>query len=71
MGTINHIYTLNYIINQQTDREERGKANNSVPRSKIKAAFDSVNREVLIGTMRGRGIREGLVRRIEEVIRAE
>jgi len=35
----------------------------------LKAAFDSVDREVLIVALRGRGISEGLVERIEEVLR--
>lgn len=28
----------------------------------LKAAFDSVDREVLIGTMRKQGVREGLIK---------
>ncbi|KMQ85710.1 hypothetical protein RF55_15573 [Lasius niger] len=35
----------------------------------LKAAFDTVDREVLIKTLRERGIRKGLVERVEEVIR--
>ena len=35
----------------------------------MKAAFDSVDREVLVKAMRGRGVREGLVVRCEEVLR--
>lgn len=35
----------------------------------LKAAFDSVDRGVLIKAMRGRGIRKGLVRRTEEILR--
>jgi len=35
----------------------------------FKAAFDSVDRGVLVETMRERGIREGLVRRVEEMLR--
>lgn len=35
----------------------------------IRAAFDSVNREVLIEAMRERGVRGGLVKRVEEIIR--
>lgn len=33
----------------------------------LKSAFDSVNREVLLKTMRQRGIREGLVERVVKV----
>jgi len=35
----------------------------------LKAAFDSGNRRTLIDTMRERGIRKGLVERVEEVLR--
>lgn len=35
----------------------------------LKAAFDMIDREVLVETMRERGIREGLVRRVEEIFR--
>lgn len=35
----------------------------------LKSAFDSVNREVLLKTMRQRGIREGLVERVVKVMR--
>lgn len=35
----------------------------------LKSAFDSVNREVLLKTLRQRGIREGLVERVVKVMR--
>lgn len=35
----------------------------------LKAAFDSVDRKILVKTMRERGIREGLIVRIEEMLR--
>lgn len=35
----------------------------------LKSAFDSVNREVLLKTMRQRGIREELVERVVKVMR--
>jgi len=35
----------------------------------LKAAFDSVNREVLRKVMRERGVREGIVRRVEQILR--
>lgn len=35
----------------------------------LKAEFDSVDREVLVEILRERGVREGLVERIEEVLR--
>lgn len=35
----------------------------------LRAAFDSVDRKQISETMRGRGVREGLVRRYEEMLR--
>lgn len=35
----------------------------------LKLAFDSVNREVLLKTMRQRGIREGLIERVMKMMR--
>lgn len=35
----------------------------------LKAAFDSVDKEVLIKEMRERGIKEGMVEKVEEVLR--
>jgi len=35
----------------------------------LRAAFDSVDKEVLIRSMRERGKREGLVKRVEEMLR--
>lgn len=35
----------------------------------LKAAFDSVDRRVLVKTLEKRGVRGGLIRRIEKVIR--
>lgn len=35
----------------------------------LKAAFDSVDRGVFVETMKQKGIREGLVERVEEVLR--
>lgn len=34
----------------------------------LKAAFDSVDRGVLVGAMRERGVREGLIKRVEEML---
>ncbi|CAK9799089.1 Transposon TX1 uncharacterized 149 kDa protein [Anthophora plagiata] len=60
MGTIDNIYVLNYLINRQVARKG-GKM--WVLFVDLKAAFDSVDREVLIESMRNAGVREGLVRR--------
>ncbi|XP_011874237.1 PREDICTED: uncharacterized protein LOC105565552, partial [Vollenhovia emeryi] len=35
----------------------------------LKAAFDSVNREILVENMRKRGVNEGLIERCEEILR--
>lgn len=35
----------------------------------LKVAFNSVDRAVLVRAMRERGIREGLMKRVEELIR--
>lgn len=66
MGTLNQIYALNYIINRQLGRKG-GKL--TAVFIDLKTAFDSVDRNVLIEVMRERGVREGLIRRIEEILR--
>lgn len=60
MGTIDQIYALNYLINRQLGKE-KGKM--AVIFIDLKAAFDSVDKEMLIKTMRARGMREELVDR--------
>lgn len=35
----------------------------------LKAAFHMIDREVLLGTMKKRGIRKGLVKRVEKMFR--
>ncbi|CAK9832677.1 Retrovirus-related Pol polyprotein from type-1 retrotransposable element R2 (Fragment) [Anthophora retusa] len=66
VGTIDNIYVLNYLINRQIAKK-RGKM--LVLFVDLKAAFDSVDREILIGSMRRVGVREGLVRRCMEILR--
>ncbi|CAK9810685.1 Transposon TX1 uncharacterized 149 kDa protein [Anthophora plagiata] len=66
VGTIGNIYVLNYLINRQVARKG-GKM--LVLFVDLKAAFDSVDREILIGSMRKVGVREGLVRRCMEILR--
>jgi retron-type reverse transcriptase len=66
MGTIDQIYALNYIINRQVGKKGGGLTAVFVD---LKAAFDSVDRNVLIRAMRERGVREGLVRKVEEMLR--
>ena len=52
VGSIDNIYVLNYLINRQLGR--KGK-NMVVVFIDMKAAFDSVDREVLVKAMRGGG----------------
>lgn len=66
MGTIDNIYVLNYIINRQLERRGRKMVTMFID---LKAGFDSIDRGVLIKAMEERGVRGGLIRRIEEVIR--
>jgi len=66
MGTLDNIYVLNYLINRQI----RGKGGKLVAIFvDLRAAFDSVDRGELIRAMRGRGVREGLVERVEEMLK--
>lgn len=55
---------LNYLVNRQIERKGGKLVAMFVD---LKAAFDSVNTEELMRTMRGRGVREELVVRVEEI----
>jgi len=66
MGTVDNIYVLNYLVNRQLGREGGKVVALFVD---LKTAFNSVDREVLIEALRERGVSEGLVERIEEVLR--
>ncbi|XP_071577594.1 uncharacterized protein [Temnothorax nylanderi] len=66
MGTMDQIFALNYLINRQLGNE-KGKM--TVLFVDLKAAFDSVDKEVLIKAMKERGVRQGLIDRVEEVLR--
>lgn len=65
MGTMDNVYVLNYLIGRQLKGKGGGMVALFVD---LRAAFDSVDRGVLIEMMKERRIREGLVRRIEEVM---
>ena len=65
MGCVDSVYVMNYLINRQVERKG-GRL--IVMFVDMKAAFDSVDRGVLVRAMRERGVREGLVRRCEEVV---
>ncbi|XP_071576419.1 uncharacterized protein [Temnothorax nylanderi] len=54
MGTVNNIYVLNYLVNRQLGRKGEKVVALFVD---LKAAFDSVDREVLIEALRERGVR--------------
>lgn len=66
MGTLDNIYVLNYLINRQVRKKENKMVVLFVD---LKAAFDSVNRGVLLKALRERGVRERLVKRCEEIVR--
>ena len=66
MGCMDNIYVLNHLINRQVTRKERKMVVFFID---LKAAFDSVDREVLVREMRKRGVREGLVERCGEVLK--
>lgn len=66
MGTVDNIYTLNYLMNRKINRK-KGKM--LIMFIDLKAAFDSVNREVLWESMRGRGVREELIATVKEIYR--
>jgi len=62
---MDNVYVINYLINRQL-----GKGKKVVAMFiDFKAAFDSVDRKVLGEAMRGRGIEEGLIERVKEVIK--
>lgn len=60
---IGNIYMLNYLINRQINRRSERLVVFFVH---LRAAFDSVDREVLIEAMKERVVREGSVRRCKE-----
>lgn len=61
-----YIYVLNNFISKQV---ERGKEEIMILFVDLKAAFDSVDREKLVKAIRERGVKEGLVKRCEVVLR--
>lgn len=66
MGTMDQIYALNYLVNRQIGRE-KGKM--TILFINLKAAFDSVDKGMLIKAVKERGISEGLIDRVEAVLR--
>ena len=66
LGCMDNIYVLNHLINRQGTRKERKMVIFFID---LKAAFDSVDKEVLVRAMRKRGVREGSVERCGEVLK--
>lgn len=65
METMDNIYVLNCMVNRQIRKGGKMVA----LFIDLRAAFDSVDRGVLIGMMKKKRIKEGLIRRVEEVLR--
>lgn len=65
MGTMDNVFALNYLVNRQLRRKGKMVAFFV----DLKAAFDSVNREILGREIRRRGVREGLARRCEDIFK--
>jgi len=66
VGTMDNIYVLNYLVNKRLSREGGKVVAFFVD---LKAAFDSVDREVLERVLKERGVREGLVIRCMDLLR--
>lgn len=58
LGTMNNICVLNYLINRELGRKKGRMVAFFIH---LKAAFDSVDRRILIEIMMKKGIREGLI----------
>ena len=66
IGCIDNVYVLNYLVNRQIVRRERKMLVLFVD---LKAAFDSVDRAVLIKAMRKGGLGKGWGRGAEKCCR--
>lgn len=58
------IYVLNFLMNRQLQRKEGFVVATFVD---LKVTFDSVGRKVMMEALKGRGVREGLRSKIEEI----
>lgn len=65
VAIIDNIYVLNYLINKQVKRKRKL----ILMFLDLRAAFDLVDRRQISETMRKKGLKKGLVRRCEEVMR--
>lgn len=66
MGLVENIHTLNHFINRQMGQSE-GKL--IVMFIYLKTAFDSLERKILCKVLRDRGVKKGLMKKVEEVYR--
>lgn len=66
IGTIDQIFVSNYLINKKVAKRSRRMV---VMFIDMKAAFVSVDRDMLVESIKKREVREGLVSRCEEVLR--
>jgi len=64
--TMDNIYVVNYLVSRNLSRKGGGLIALFID---LRAAFDMINRETLLGAMRERGVRVGLVRRCGELYR--
>lgn len=62
-GVMDSIYVLNYIVQRQINKTKRKIVCLFVD---LKAAFDTVDREIMVKALRERGVSEELVERVEE-----
>lgn len=65
-GAMDNILVLKYLINRQLKKKGGKLITLFVD---LKAAFDTVSRKTVVEAMKERGVRKGLVERIEEVLR--
>lgn len=65
-GTMDNIFVLKYLINRQL-KKKGGKL--IALFVDLKAAFDTVSRKTVVEAMKERGVRKGLVEKIEEMLR--
>lgn len=64
MRIIDNIYVLNFLVNRQLQRKGGFVVATFV---NLKVAFDSVGRKVMMEALKGRGVRERLRSKIEEI----
>lgn len=65
-GTMDNIYAMNYVVNRNISKKGGKLVAFFV---NLKAAFDMMDREILVENMRKRGIREEIVDRCKDVMR--